>query len=621
MGDHQATKADSREIRAEFTRHLLNDIRALEIMLEKGRFESDIIRIGAEQELCLVNNNWRPSVKSDKVLEALDDPHFTTELARYNLEINLDPVELNGSCFSQVEHQLNSLMAKAADVAKRFRSKTLVTGILPTISKDELAIEYITPGIRYMALNDMVRAHRGADFALHMMGVDELFITHDSVLFEACNTSFQMHLQVRPQDFVSSYNWAQTIAGPVLGLCTNSPLLLGRELWSETRIALFQQSMDTRTSSYALKDQQARVTFGDQWESGTVADIYKNDIAGYKIILAKEIKNDSLNELEKGRVPRLEALNLHNGSIYRWNRPCYGIGNGKAHLRIENRYIPAGPSLLDEIANFAFWVGLMTGRPHEYKNMPSQMDFRDVKANFIKAARTGKEAVMRWMGNDFLLKDLLSRELLPMAYTGLRSVGVDKEDIERLLKIIDMRIEGFTGSQWQVRSFRNMRRLMKTDDALLALTKAIHNNQKANLPVAEWPVLQVPAQVHEAASLVKHIMSTHLFVIDENDLADLATNIMEWKNIHHMPVTDHRGRLRGLLTWTHMLRNKEGRNTEQRTVADIMTKNVITVEPQTSINKAIRLMKRNEIGCLPVLHGEDLVGIVTIKDVIAFDNG
>ena len=467
----------------------------------------------------------------------------------------------------------------------------------------------------------MVKAHRGADFALHMMGVDELFITHDTVLFEACNTSFQMHLQMRPQDFVSNYNWAQTIAGPVLGLCTNSPLLLGRELWSETRIALFQQSMDTRTSSYALKDQQARVTFGDQWESGTVADIYKNDIAGYKIILAKEIKNDSLNELEKGRVPRLEALNLHNGSIYRWNRPCYGIGNGKAHLRIENRYIPAGPSLLDEIANFAFWVGVMTGRPHEYKNMSSQMDFRDVKANFIKAARTGKEAVMRWMGNDFLLKDLLSRELLPMAYTGLRSVGVDKEDIERLLKIIDMRIEGFTGSQWQVRSFRNMRRLMKTDDALLALTKAIHNNQKANLPVAEWPVLQVPAQVHEAASLVKHIMSTHLFVIDENDLADLATNIMEWKNIHHMPVTDHRGRLRGLLTWTHMLRNKEGRNTEQRTVADIMTKNVITVEPQTSINKAIRLMKRNEIGCLPVLHGEDLVGIVTIKDVIAFDNG
>lgn len=620
MGDHQATKADSREIRAEFTRHLLNDIRALETMLENGNFESGIIRIGAEQEFCLVNNNWRPSVESDKVLEALDDPHFTTELARYNLEINLDPIELNGSCFSQVEHQLNSLMAKAAHVAKKFRSKTLVTGILPTISKDELAIEYITPDMRYMALNDMVKAQRGADFVLHMMGVDELSITHDSVLFEACNTSFQMHLQVDPQDFVSSYNWAQAIAGPVLGLCTNSPLLLGRELWSETRIALFQQSMDTRTSSYALKDQQARVTFGDQWVTGSVANIYKNDVAGYKIILAKAIKNDSLAELVKGNVPRLEALNLHNGSIYRWNRPCYGVSQGKPHLRIENRYIPAGPSLLDEMANFAFWVGLMTGRTTKYKDVPSKMDFRDVKANFIKAARTGKESVMHWMGEDVLLRDLLSKEFLPMAYDGLAGKGINKEDIERFLKIIEVRISGLTGAQWQVRSYRNMRKLMKNDDALLALTKAIHENQQANLPVAAWPVLKAPSQVHEAAGFVKHVMSTQLFVIDESDLADLATGIMEWKNIHHMPVTNNRGKLTGLLTWTHMLRNKGKRN-KNRIVADIMETKVITVQPQSSINEAIRLMKKNEIGCLPVVHGEDLVGIVTIKDVIAFDHG
>lgn len=621
MGDHQATKADSREVRTKFISHLLNDIKALEIMLARESLESDIIRIGAEQEFCLVNNNWRPSVSSDKVLAALNDPHFTTELARYNLEVNLDPVELKGTCFSQVEHQLNALMAKAATVAKKYRSKIVVTGILPTISKDELALKYITPSTRYMALNDMMKEQRGTDFALHIQGVDELSVMHDSVLFEACNTSFQMHLQIKPQDYISSYNWAQTIAGPVLAICTNSPLLLGRELWSETRIALFQQSMDTRTSSYALKDQQARVTFGDSWVSGTVADIYKSEIASYKVILAKEIKNDALEVLESGNAPKLEAINLHNGSIYRWNRPCYGVGGGKAHLRIENRYIPAGPSLLDEMANFAFWVGLMVGRPEKYNDMPLNMDFRDVKANFIKAARTGKESVMHWMGKDVFLRKLLNNELLPMAYEGLRSQGVDKGDVERLLKVIEMRIAGNTGAQWQIRSYRNMRKLMKQDDALLALTKAIYNNQKVNLPVAQWPVLNVPSQVHEAAKLVKHIMSTQLFVVNEGDLADLATNIMEWKNIHHMPVTNNQGKLSGLLTWTHMIRNKEREANEKRTVADIMTANVITAQPQTSINKAIRMMKKNEIGCLPVVHGDDLVGIVTIKDVIAFDHG
>ena len=165
-----------------------------------------------------------------------------------------------------------------------------------------------------------------------------------------------------------------------------------------------------------------------------------------------------------------------------------------------------------------------------------------------------------------------------------------------------------------------MRKLMKNDDALLALTKAIYENQQANLPVAAWPVLKTPSEIHEAAGFVKHIMSTQLFVIDESDLADLATGIMEWKNIHHMPVTNRRGKLTGLLTWTHMLRNK-GEKNKNRIVADIMETKVITVQPQSSINEAIRLMKKNEIGCLPVVHGEDLVGIVTIKDVIAFDHG
>ena len=319
----------------------------------------------------------------------------------------MDPVELKGKCFSEVHGQLTSLLSRAESVAADANSKIVLTGILPSISKNEIAFDYMTPSPRYWRINDITKELRGGDFELNLSGVDELSVTHDSVLFEACNTSFQMHLQVPSYDFISSYNWAQVIAGPVLSICTNSPLLLGRELWSETRIALFQQSIDTRSSSYALKDQQARVTLGSQWSSGTAADIFKNDAALYNVIMAREIEENSLEELKEGRIPKLKALNLHNGTIYRWNRACYGVGGGKPHLRIENRYIPAGPSTIDEMANFAFWVGLMKGRPTEFDDVTNFLDFRDSKANFVKAARTGKDSTMHWKGKQVPVPELV----------------------------------------------------------------------------------------------------------------------------------------------------------------------------------------------------------------------
>ena len=245
MAEHSLNIND-KETRLEFIKHLLSDIKALELLVEQGLIESNIQRIGAEQEFCLVTDNWRPSKKGADILEAIDDSHFTTELARYNLEINLDPFELQGDCFSRVEHQLKTLLAKAKEAANKYDNKVVLTGILPTISKIELEFDYMTPQPRYWAMNKMMKAHKGTDFELRLRGVDELSIIHDTVLFEACNTSFQMHLQISPEDFIASYNWAMAISGPVLGICANSPLLLGRELWSENRIALFQQSIETR---------------------------------------------------------------------------------------------------------------------------------------------------------------------------------------------------------------------------------------------------------------------------------------------------------------------------------------------------------------------------------------
>jgi CBS domain-containing protein len=620
MGEHKVGNLISGEMRAVFIGHLLDDIKALEVMLQQDLITSDIIRIGAEQEFCLVDENWRPAKIAEEILEAIGDPHFTTELARYNLEANLDPVELKTNCFSLVENQLIGLLTKARVAAEKRGAKIVLTGILPTISKNELEIDYMTVNPRYLALNEMIRTLRGSAFNLHLTGVDELTIMHDSVLFEACNTSFQMHLQITPSDFISSYNWAQAISGPVLGISANSPLLLGRELWSETRIALFQQSIDTRTSSYALKDQQPRVTFGSEWASGSVAEIFKDDIAQHKVILAKDITTNSLRELENGRIPKLQALCLHNSTIYRWNRPCYGVHAGKAHVRIENRYIPSGPTTVDEMANLAFWTGLMEGRPSGFDDMPNCMDFRDAKSNFIKAARAGKDSILIWMDKSISVQDLVTKELVPFAYSGLQKVGIDKDDITRLLSIIEQRAKGTNGAAWKTRNYRLLRKNMKQDDALRTLTKAIHENQQTGLPVHLWPMLQNNLLPHDAAHLVGHILSTQLFTVNEKDLANLATSVMQWKNIHHVPVENSASELCGLLTWTHMKRQQDREGYDNSIVADIMIKDVITVTPETGIKKAIQLMKDFKIGCLPVVQGQHLVGIITVKDIVAFDH-
>ena len=616
MGTQKINKIDNK-MRALFVRHLLDDIIALEIMLEKGMIESDIVRIGSEQEFCLVNNNWRPSKKALDILEAIDDSHFTTELALYNLEINLDPVKLKGDCFLKVENQLRSLLAKASAISKKFGAKVVLAGILPTISKNELLLDFMTPSPRYRLLNEVIKQMRKNDLLLHIRGIDELSITHDSVLFEACNTSFQTHLQIAPNDFISSYNWAQAIAGPVLGVCTNSPLLLGRELWSETRIALFEQSIDTRSSSYSLSDKEARVTFGNTWASGSIADIFKDDIARFEVMFGTDIENNSLDELKKGNVPKLKALGLHNGTIYRWNRPCYGCSKGKAHIRIECRYLPAGPTVSDEMANFALWVGLMMGRPKKFDDIPSRMDFRDAKSNFIKSARTGSNSMMSWMDGHLSTRELVLRELLPIAYSGLEKALVDKNDIERLLGIVEKRAKSMTGAQWNIRSYRNLKKRMKQDDALVTLTKGIYENQQTSLPVSEWPELAEASKTVANAFLAEHIMSTQLFKVNAHDLADMATSIMQWKNIHHVPVENDAGELCGLLTWNHMKEHlKEGLDKSGATVADIMVNDVITITPDTGIVNLVQLMNDYKIGCLPVVQNNILIGIITKNDSI-----
>lgn len=600
--------------RMAFVQHLIDDIKALEILLEKNLFEDDIVRIGAEQELCLLDGDYRPYGINLKLLQAINDAHFTTELASYNIEINLDPFELKKDCFSLVEKQLLELWQLARAKATSMNAKLLMAGILPTIGKKEVGLEYLTPIPRYFALNDILKANKGGDFNLKIRGVDELFVKHDSVMYEACNTSFQLHLQVPSHDFIASYNWAQAIAGPVLSICCNSPMLMGRELWKETRIALFQQSLDTRKIASALRNQTPRVGFGDDWETGSVAEIFKKDISKHRILLTKKITEGSLQQLKDNKIPKLQALCLHNGTVYRWNRPCYGVGGGKPHLRIENRYIPSGPSIADEMANFAFWVGLMKGRPSNYDDMPAKMDFKSVKTNFIKAARTGKESLLQWGGESYSAKELVLKELLPIAHNGLSDCDIDTKDIERLLGIIEARTMGRTGEQWQVANMRKLKKQFKTDKSLVLLTEAMVTNQKENIPIHQWEDISIEKRKTEPR-LVKELMNSRVLKLHKDDYVGMAKAIMEWNGIRHIPVENKYDELCGIISLSYLNSLQNSLEFEKTTVGKIMIKEVFTIGPDATITEASRLMHTHEIGCLPVVQDGTLVGILSKSDL------
>ena len=332
MGELNVEKLNGNPNKAFYIKQLMSDIKALEHMLENDMFEKDMTRVGAEQEFCLVNDEWEPASNADEILKELDKKHFTSELALYNLEINLEPLELKEDCFSALHKHLNDLLDQVNEVAKKRDTKIMLTGILPTIRTKHLRPSYMTPLKRYIILNEAIKEVRKNDIELHIKGVDELNLKHDSILYEGCNTSFQSHLQIDHKGFADTYNWAQTIAGPILSICTNSPLLMGRELWEETRIALFAQSVDTRASTFVLNEREPRVGFGNKWAEGSVADFFKDTVIGFRSLITTELGTDSMTELENDKIPKLKALKLHNGTVYKWNRLCYGTTNCKPQI-------------------------------------------------------------------------------------------------------------------------------------------------------------------------------------------------------------------------------------------------------------------------------------------------
>lgn len=611
-----------------FTRQLLTDLRALEAMIEGDRVESGIQRIGAEQELFLVDPRGRPALLATQLIEALSDEHFTTELALFNLEFNLDPLELVGDCFARLEAQATELFEKAREAAISHGARALMTGILPTVAPTDLRLEAMTPRPRYLALDQALRRLRGGEsFSFRIRGVDELMVRHESVMLEACNTSFQVHLQVDPRDFAVAYNTALAAAGPTLAVAANSPMLFGKQLWRETRIALFEQSVDTRRGDSFYREQAGRVSFGRNWLDGSVIEVFREDIARYRVLLGAEVGEDPFEVLGQGRAPQLGALRLHNGTVYRWMRPCYGILNGKPHLRIENRILPAGPTIVDEMANAALWLGLMLGLPEALGDPKRSMRFRDAQENFLAAAQLGLGAHLDWPGlGSVPAERLVQDHLLPVARAGLLQARVAGADIDRLLGTIEERLRRRrTGALWAIESYAGLRDAGRTrDEALGDLVAATIDNQLGIEPVARWALAKA-APRPGVRRTVRQLMSTDLFTVGEDELIDLVASMMDWRHIRHVPVEDSAHRLVGLVTHRTLIRllarEARERGDGNTPVREVMERDVVTTHPDASIAEAIRLMRRHKVACLPVVEDERLVGILTEHDFLTVIEG
>ncbi len=620
MGSANVRLVTSQKDLNSFTRSLLQDIHAMERMLDENWFETGQMHIGAEQEICLVDQHYKPAPKAMELLKSLDSKRFTTELAKFNIEANLDPIAFKTNCFSALETQIDDRLKDLEEVAKSHNVDFVLTGILPTIRKFDLEEENITPLKRYHALIKAINKLRGKIYELRIMGLDELHIKHDSAMIESCNTSFQVHLQVTPDEFAEKYNIAQVLTAPALALATNSPMLFGKRLWSETRVALFQQSVDTRVTSDHIRDRSPRVTFGNGWLKNSVIDMFKEDIVRFRVMLMADSQEDAMELMDKGITPKLNSLMVHNSTVYRWNRPCYGISpNGKPHLRIENRALPSGPSVLDEVANAAFWLGMMNSFGDHYPDLTSRMEFDNAKGNFISAARNGLETEFKWIKSKKTgACELIKKELLPIAREGLEKVKIKKEDIDKYLGVIEARNESSqTGTRWIVDSHSALMKEGTREEACIALTAAMSRSEKAKIPIHEWKLatMESMSEWSPHSMLVEEFMTTDIFTVHEDDIPELVADIMNWQGIKYLPVEDVKGLLTGLISYKIMLnyysKKSKVKKSEAMTVKDLMISDPMVVTPEATVVDALRLMKRNKVDCLPVVKNKKLVGVIT----------
>jgi hypothetical protein len=479
----------SRTDRRRYRQKVLRCLDVFATMLDHFQFDEDKRMIGLEIEIDMVDVKGAPAMRNAEFLAGLRDPTVKAELGAYNLEVNVPPRLIGGHGLTEYEGELRSTLNAAQVVAERMEIQLVLTGILPTIQPMHTVAENMSALPRYHALNDQILDARGDDITIDIRGDESLRLRLDSVMGESANTSIQVHLQVTPTSFAQYWNAAQAIAGVQVAIGANSPFLYGRRLWSETRIPLFEQAVDERPAELRNQGIRPRVWFGERWAT-SIFDLFEENVRYFGATLPACENEEPDEVVAAGGVPNLFELRLHNGTIYRWNRPVYDIRDGLPHLRVENRVLPAGPTVLDMFANAAFYAGLTRTLAEADRPVWSQLSFASAKENFLLAARHGLSATLFWpQHGESPASDLVLRHLLPAAYVGLDSLGVDPAARDRLLGVIEGRCRtGVNGAVWQTRTVARLEEQGRDREAALneMLTRYVahmHTNQ----PVHTWP--------------------------------------------------------------------------------------------------------------------------------------
>ncbi len=474
--------------RADRTRHREKVRRNLDVfarMLREARFDTDDPMTGLEMELNLIDEAGDPALKNAEVLEAIADPDFQTELGQFNIEINLAPAKLREGGLTTFEDSLRRSLNDAEEKAAKVGAHQVMIGILPTLAEGHMTLDSLSANPRYKLLSEQILAARGEDITISISGRERLTTTADSIVPEAACTSTQFHVQTSPDQFAAYWNAAQCIAGVQLAVSANSPFLLGRELWRETRIPLFEQATDTRSEELKAQGVRPRVWFGERWIT-SVFDLFEENVRYFPALLPVTDEEDPLEVLESGGTPLLHELRLHNGTIYRWNRPVYDVADGVPHLRVENRLLAAGPTVADTIANAALWFGLVRYLAESERPLWSQMSFSAAEENFHVAAQLGADAQVYWPGlGQVRATELVLRRLLPMARAGLDAWGVPGEESDRYLGIIEQRcLTESSGAAWFVERVRQRGGEDRYDAlraTLLDYTERMHTNEPVHL--------------------------------------------------------------------------------------------------------------------------------------------
>ncbi|WP_370416544.1 glutamate-cysteine ligase family protein [Streptomyces fradiae] len=492
MGRDVPAQTFTRDDRRRFRDRTHTCLDVLARLLRESRFDVERPQVGLEIELNLVDENARPAMRSSEALEAIADPAWSSELGRFNLEINLAPRRFAAGGGPEAwESEIRAALDHAEERASAVGAHLVMIGVLPTLERADVDHHALSENPRYHLLNEQIFAARGEDLLIEIDGVERLVTYADTITPEAACTSTQFHLQVAPEEFADHWNAAQAIAGVQIALAANSPFLFGRELWSETRIPLFEQATDTRPDEIRIQGVRPRVWFGERWIT-SVFDLFEENTRYFPALLPLVDDEDPEATLDRGEIPHLAELTLHNGTVYRWNRPVYAVVDGVPHLRVENRVLPAGPTVADVMANGAFYYGLLRALVDEDRPVWTRMSFSAAEDNLHTAARRGIDAELFWPGmGQIPVTELVLRRLLPLAHRGLERLGLDTAWREPLLGIVEQRcVSARNGAVWQSETFHHLHDVthLPRPEALRRMTRQYIDYMHLNAPAHTWPV-------------------------------------------------------------------------------------------------------------------------------------